>query len=60
MKSSTKTTQLAAARALVSALEADNEELIQQQLSLLAQAQESELFLEVGKLTRDLIGRAHV
>lgn len=54
MESSTKTAQLTAARALVSALEADNEELIQQQLSVLAQAQDSELFHEVGKLTREL------
>jgi len=54
MESSTKTAQLTAARALVSALEADNEQQIQQQLSLLAQSQESELFLEVGKLTREL------
>jgi len=54
MESSTKTAQLTAARALVSALEADNEQQIQQQLSLLAQAKESELFLEVGKLTREL------
>ena len=54
MESSTKTAQLTAARALVSALEADNEQLIQQQLSFLAQTQESELFHQVGKLTREL------
>tara|TARA_R110002050_G_scaffold9504_1_gene33329 strand:- start:486045 stop:486779 length:735 start_codon:yes stop_codon:yes gene_type:complete len=54
MDSSTKTAQLSAARALVSALEAGNEALTQQQLSLLAQTQESELFHQVGKLTREL------
>ncbi|MFT7413806.1 MAG: chemotaxis protein CheZ [Methylophagaceae bacterium] len=54
MESSTRTAQLTAARALVSALESDNEQQIQQQLNVLAQVQESELFLEVGKLTREL------
>jgi len=54
MESNIKSLQLKAARALVSALEADNEEQITKQLTLLAQAQESELFLEVGKLTREL------
>ena len=54
MESNIKSLQLEAARALVSALEADNEEQITKQLTLLAQAQESELFLEVGKLTREL------
>ncbi|HEC58194.1 hypothetical protein LCGC14_0495650 [marine sediment metagenome] len=54
MESSTKTAQLNVARALVSALEADNEQLVQQQLSLLAETQESELFHQVGKLTREL------
>lgn len=54
MNSSTKTAQLAAARALVDALEAGDETLIQQHLSLLVQTQENELFIQVGKLTRDL------
>jgi len=54
VESNSKAAQLTAARALVSALETDNEELIQQQLTLLTHAQDSELFLEVGKLTREL------
>jgi chemotaxis protein CheZ len=54
MELNSKTALLSTARELVSALEADNEELVQQQLTLLTQAQDSELFLEVGKLTRDL------
>ncbi len=54
MESNSKTAQLNAARSLVMALEADDDELIQQQLSLLTQVQDTELFHEVGKLTRDL------
>lgn len=54
MDFSTKTAQLSAARALVSALEDDNEHLIKQQLVLLTQTQESQLFHQVGKLTREL------
>jgi chemotaxis protein CheZ len=54
MDFSTKTAQLTVARALVSALEDDNEHLIKQQLVLLTQSQESQLFHQVGKLTREL------
>ncbi len=54
MDFSTKTAQLTVARALVSALEDDNEHLITQQLVLLTQTQESQLFHQVGKLTREL------
>lgn len=54
MDSSQKAQQLEAARALVIALEADQEEQAQIQLSILAQSQESDLFLQVGKLTREL------
>jgi len=49
-----KTIQLEAARALVTALEADNEKAAEHQLAILTQYQESELFHEVGKLTREL------
>lgn len=54
MESINKTVQLEAARALVTALEADNENAIEHQLAILTQSQESELFHEVGKLTREL------
>ncbi|PHS33523.1 MAG: chemotaxis protein CheZ [Methylophaga sp.] len=46
--------QLEAARALVSALENNNEQQVDQQLLILTQSQESDLFQEVGKLTREL------
>ncbi len=45
---------LTAARALVTALESGDEEQTQTQLALLTQTQQNSLFLEVGKLTRDL------
>jgi len=45
---------LEAARALVTALEANDEKQAQIHLANLSQAQESELFHEVGTLTRDL------
>jgi chemotaxis protein CheZ len=54
MDSLQKATQLKAARALVIALEADEEKQAQTQLGILAQSQESELFHQVGKLTREL------
>jgi chemotaxis protein CheZ len=47
-------TQLDAARALVEALEKNYEEAAEKQLTILAKAQESHLFNEVGKLTREL------
>ncbi|PHS26621.1 MAG: chemotaxis protein CheZ [Methylophaga sp.] len=46
--------QLEAARALVTALESNNEQQAEQQLIILTQSQESDLFQEVGKLTREL------
>ncbi|RKZ89677.1 MAG: protein phosphatase CheZ [Gammaproteobacteria bacterium] len=54
MDSSQKAQQLKAARALVIALEADEEKQAQIQLGILAQSQESDLFHQVGKLTREL------
>jgi chemotaxis protein CheZ len=54
MESMNKTVQLEAARALVTALELDNENAAEHQLAILTQSQESELFHEVGKLTREL------
>jgi len=54
MDSSQKAQQLEAARALVIALEADQEEQAQIQLGILTQSQESDLFHQVGKLTREL------
>lgn len=54
MASLNKETQLDAARALVTALENDDEQSTQKQLAILTQSQESQLFHEVGKLTRDL------
>ncbi|NOQ81648.1 MAG: protein phosphatase CheZ [Methylophaga sp.] len=54
MESINKTVQLEAARALVTALESDNDQLAEHQLAILTQSQESELFNEVGKLTREL------
>jgi chemotaxis protein CheZ len=49
-----KTEQIEAARALIIALESDDEQQAKQQLIILTQSQESELFHEVGKLTREL------
>ncbi len=46
--------QLEAARTLVSALESNNEHQVKEQLLVLTQSQESDLFQEVGKLTREL------
>lgn len=54
MDSSQKAQQLKAARSLVTALEADEEKQAQIQLGILAQSQESDLFHQVGKLTRKL------
>jgi chemotaxis protein CheZ len=49
-----KTVQLEAAKALVAALESEDEQQAKQQLHILTQSEESELFHEIGKLTRDL------
>jgi chemotaxis protein CheZ len=54
MASLNKKLQLEAARALVQALEADNDSEVQQQLTILTESHENELFQEVGKLTREL------
>ena len=54
MASLNKDIQLDAARALVAALEANDETSINKQLTILTQSHESELFQEVGKLTREL------
>jgi len=45
---------LESAHALISALEADNDTQIEAQLSLLTQGRDDNLFIEVGKLTREL------
>jgi len=49
-----KAVQLDAARALIIALESNNKHQTEKQLTILAQSQESELFHEIGKLTREL------
>ena len=54
MEPSNHATQLEAARSLVIALENNDDELAEQHLLTLTQSQESELFQEVGKLTREL------
>ncbi len=54
MESKSKEQQLEVARALVAALESDNGEQAQQHLTFLTQIQESDLFQQVGKLTREL------
>lgn len=54
MASINKEIQLDAARALVMALEANDEAQANKQLTLLTQSHENELFQEIGKLTRDL------
>jgi chemotaxis protein CheZ len=46
--------QLDAAKALVAALENENEQDIEKQLTILSQSRDNELFQEVGKLTREL------
>lgn len=47
-------TQLEIARALVAALESNDQQQVQQQLNLLSQTKDNELFIEIGKLTREL------
>lgn len=54
MASHNKQLQLDAAHALIDALEANNETAVHQQLTILTQSHENELFQEVGKLTREL------
>ncbi|MCX4192954.1 protein phosphatase CheZ [Methylophaga sp. OBS1] len=54
MASRNETTQLDAARALVTALENNDDKAVNQQLALLTESHESQLFQEVGKLTREL------
>ena len=54
MASLNKELQLDAARALVDALEANDDHAVNQQLAVLTQSHENELFQEVGKLTREL------
>jgi chemotaxis protein CheZ len=54
MTATNKQAQLEAARALVQALESDNDAEVTLQLSTLSQSFESDLFKEVGKLTREL------
>ncbi|KGM07335.1 Chemotaxis response - phosphatase CheZ [Methylophaga thiooxydans] len=54
MASHNKQLQLDAAHALIDALEANNETVVHQQLTILTQSHENELFQEVGKLTREL------
>jgi chemotaxis protein CheZ len=49
-----KTQLLKSARALIAALEADNEPDAKIQLTALAEGRDNNLFIEVGKLTRDL------
>lgn len=49
-----KTQLLESARALITALEADDEQDAEVQLAALTQGRDNNLYLEVGKLTRDL------
>ena len=54
MDTNNNAARLVAARALVTALENDDEQEIEQHLLTITQSQESDLFQEVGKLTREL------
>jgi len=54
MESTHKSALIEAAHDLISALEADDEQEAQHQISILAKSQENELFHEVGKITREL------
>lgn len=54
MASPNKEIQLDAARALLTALENDDDSAANKQLAILTQSHESQLFQEVGKLTREL------
>ncbi|MDT8309865.1 MAG: protein phosphatase CheZ [Methylophaga sp.] len=54
MQANPKAAQLDAARALLAAIEQDDDATAKQQLARLSESRETELFQEVGKLTRDL------
>lgn len=54
MKAANKAEQLAAAKALVKAIEQDDEATIKTELMTLTNARESDLFQQIGKLTREL------
>lgn len=54
MQADAKAAQIEAARALLAALENDDEATAKQQLANLSESRETALFKEVGKLTRDL------
>ncbi|MEC9315061.1 MAG: protein phosphatase CheZ, partial [Pseudomonadota bacterium] len=54
MASPNQDIQLDAARALVQALENNDDSAANKQLTILTQSHESQLFQEVGKLTREL------
>lgn len=54
MEAFNKAEQLAAAKALVNAIEQDDEALIKAELMILTNARESDLFQQIGKLTREL------
>jgi len=54
MEALNKTEQLEAARALINAIEQDDEDRIKTELMALTNARESALFQQIGKLTREL------
>lgn len=54
MRSEMKAAQIEAARALLTALEQDDDAAAKTQLAKLSESRETELFQEVGKLTREL------
>lgn len=54
MTSLNREIQIDAAHALLDALENDDQQQVQKQIAILTQSHESELFKEVGKLTREL------
>lgn len=54
MDSTLRDLQLETARGLVAALERNDDDAARKQLAMLTQSQESELFREIGKLTREL------
>lgn len=54
MEALNKTEQLEAARALINAIEQDDDERIKTELMALTNARESALFQQIGKLTREL------
>ncbi len=54
MQADSKAAQIGAARALLAALEQDDDITVKQQLAKLSESRENELFQEIGKLTREL------